>query len=341
MTFRQIKNWGRRTAEASGVIRALQAIGRGGDNPVYVLVYHRVDDPDRKPPIGMNLVSATPAQFEAQMRLIARHYHPITAEDVVNAIARSAPLPADAVLVTVDDGYRDFKDTIFPIAQRYGIRPVLFVPTAFVGEGRFWWDRLFLALEATTAPQTESPVGRLPLRAPAERAAAFNALANYVRQHPSFEQGRAEIETLCESLAPGSGSGERATLDWDELRALARQGATIAAHSHTHPILAHIPLEQARREIRQSQSLIEREIGSALPILAYPDGRSNALNAELPLLFREEGFVVAFTMTNRCAYLKRDPSLQLPRVVVSRRYTLEQFHLYLTPVHQKWTQLKR
>ena len=83
------------------------------------------------------------------MRLIANKYHPVTAEEVLEAASGNRKLPPYAVLVTVDDGYRDFKNHIWRIAKPYGIRPVLFVPTAFIGSGVFWWDQLYDALHRT------------------------------------------------------------------------------------------------------------------------------------------------------------------------------------------------
>ena len=77
------------------------------------------------------------------MRLVANKYRPVSAEQVLEAIRGDSPLPKDAVLVTVDDGYRSFQEVIFPICSRYGIQPLLFQPTAYVGTGTFWFDKVF------------------------------------------------------------------------------------------------------------------------------------------------------------------------------------------------------
>lgn len=321
-------------AERFHLLDLVQRFGRGSGRRLYVLAYHRVDEFDRKPRLAPSLISATPAQFEAQMRFIAQRYHPISAEEVLEAIERGASLPRDAVLVTVDDGYCDFREVIFPIVHRYGIRPVLFVPTAYVGQGAFWWDQLFDALQQTRAQEISTPLGRLFLRTPAEKQAALAHLCAYIkRPHSPFEQARRELQALCAAAAPDLLPPEHVTLDWDELRALARVGATIAAHSHTHPILSRIPLDQARDEIRTSQRLIAQEIGQALPIFAFPDGNPSAFNPSVMSLLREEGFKLAWTMVEGCVDLQLDDSLCLPRIAMGGKLTRAQVHFRLTPAY--------
>ena len=79
------------------------------------------------------------------------------------------------------------------------------------------------------------------------------------------------------------------------------------------PIPSWPTFHSNRRGAKYANRNRSSSVKSATPCPSRLSTVVNALNAELPLLFREEGFVVAFTMTNRCAYLKRDPSLQLPQ----------------------------
>jgi peptidoglycan/xylan/chitin deacetylase (PgdA/CDA1 family) len=335
MALRTLKNLSLHAAHRSGALNILQRIERDDDRPLYVLAYHRVDEFGHQPLLDPDLISATPALFAAHMQMIARAYQPVSAEDVVNAVERGVSLPRGAVLVTVDDGYRDFRDVIFPIAHRYGVRPVLFVPTAFVGQGVFWWDELYRALQFAKTPQIDTPIGRLPLRTPDEKNQAMDLMRVYVKQSP-FEQAHREVEALYATVASEMVADSPITLDWGELRALARDGATIAAHTHTHPILSHISLEQARREIRESQQLIAREIGHALPLFAFPDGQPQAFNADVMQILREEDFKVAVTMVEGCAYLKRDEHTCLRRLGMSPNLDPARFHLHLTAAYDQW-----
>ncbi len=318
-----------------GILSLVQHLERVDDQPLYILAYHRVDEPARAPYLDPSLLSATPAQFLEQMRFIAERYCPVSAEQVIDAVTGGTPLPADAVLVTVDDGYRDFAENIFQAAQHYSIRPVLFIPTGYVGKGSFWWDQVYCAVRFAVTPALETPLGTLPVDTPENIKGTLERLRACIKQAAPLEACRV-LEQLQASVPREVAERERSTLTWDELRALDRAGVTIAAHTHTHPILSRIPLEEARREIRGSQAAIAREIGHSLPIFAFPDGKPGTFNEDVIRILGEEGFRVVVTMNEGRARLKYDNLLSLPRLGMSTRMSLAQFHLHLTPVYSRW-----
>lgn len=321
-------------AERTGLFSTLQHFVRVGDQRLYVLNYHRVDEIDRRPWLDPSLISTTPENFDAQMRLVARKYQPVSAEDVLDAIDGKRSLPRDAVLVTVDDGYRDFGETIFPLAIQHGIRPVVFIPTAFVGEGKFWWDKLYAAVRNHPGSEISTPFGRLSLRDDSERNIALIEIRRNVKKMP-FKEGMRFVDDLYQAFASDEAKTEKDTLTWDELREIVRRGATVAAHTHTHPLLSRIPFEDACREIKLSQETINREIGQALPIFAYPDGQPDSFNDELVGFLRSEEFKLAFTTVEGSASLSGGSLLSFPRVGVWNELSLPAFHFHLTPVYSR------
>jgi peptidoglycan/xylan/chitin deacetylase (PgdA/CDA1 family) len=55
--------------------------------------------------------------------------------DVSNAVRSSN---SDSVAITFDDGYAHLIDTLLPLCEEFGIRPTVFVPTAFIGRKNSW-----------------------------------------------------------------------------------------------------------------------------------------------------------------------------------------------------------
>ena len=335
--YRTIKKTGWKSTaldvvENLGVIAFFQNLGHYLKEYLYVLVYHRVDEYDHRPYLDSALISADPAQLDAQMRLIAEKYHPVSAEDVLDAIEGRHLLPKNSVLVTVDDGYQDFKEIIFPITERYGIKPVLFIPTAFVGQGLFWWDKLYAAVNYCPISKISTPLGSFSLHNQAERKKAIVYLRQAVKALP-FDQGMSIVNSLYDEFAPQNMVNVCSTLTWDELRILAQGGVTIAAHTHTHPLLSMIPYELACQEIRTSQETIRREIGWALPIFAFPDGKQKYFNSDLIKFLDDEGFIFAVTTVEGSASLSGERLLCFPRIGVWPAHSLSAFHYHLTPVY--------
>jgi len=69
-------------------------------------------------------VSAT--TLRAQLWEALRYFEPVCAADVLAAVQGRCTLPDNALLVTIDDGYRDRQDTALPMMSQMGIKPVVF-----------------------------------------------------------------------------------------------------------------------------------------------------------------------------------------------------------------------
>lgn len=77
-----------------------------------------------------------PQVFAAQMRAIAEAGVPvITLDDLVSG---GTALPARSVIITFDDGFQDFADVAWPVMRGLGFRPVVYLPTNYIG-GREGW----------------------------------------------------------------------------------------------------------------------------------------------------------------------------------------------------------
>jgi peptidoglycan/xylan/chitin deacetylase (PgdA/CDA1 family) len=73
-------------------------------------------------------------------------------------------------------------------------------------------------------------------------------------------------------------------LSWEQIRSLAERGFEIGSHTMSHVNLAQCPLEQARREIRESRSILEKVLDRAVRSFAYPFGGPNDIT---PAVLRE------------------------------------------------------
>jgi glycosyltransferase involved in cell wall biosynthesis/peptidoglycan/xylan/chitin deacetylase (PgdA/CDA1 family) len=256
-----------------------------------VLTYHRILDPEGAH-CSPSVISASPAVFREQARRLATRYRVVAADEVLDSLRTGRLLPSRAVLITFDDGCRDFGETAWPILREFRLSATLFVPTAYPGapDSVFWWDRLHAALAFTPRRFLETPAGRLALETPPERLASLRVLQRLIKTLPHLEAMRL-VETVCREL------GERQpppseVMSWDQIRALSADGVTIAAHTRTHPALTRLPTEAARAEIRGSVEDLKRELGAPPRVFAYPFGDHDLRIARL---VKEEGLEMALT----------------------------------------------
>lgn len=94
---------------------------------VPILMYHyvRVGVPISET-ISYTL-SVTPEQLDTQLQYIQQNgYQTISLNDLYDALENKIPLPPKSVILTFDDGYRDFYTDAFPLLKKYNLRAVSF-----------------------------------------------------------------------------------------------------------------------------------------------------------------------------------------------------------------------
>lgn len=116
----------RRGAKIAALPAGLASRRRPGD--VVILLYHKVGTGDREIDMPLPL-------FRAQLELLQRRF-PVRALDEV-----LANLDGGGVVLSVDDGYRDFHDNVVPLLMSHRIPAILYLATGLVGdhtEGLGW-----------------------------------------------------------------------------------------------------------------------------------------------------------------------------------------------------------
>jgi len=266
------KSAARNLLHASGLTAAIRYCYRNG---VRIIMYHRF------PPHS---------ELEAQCEHLKKHYRPLSLTEVSESLARRKPPPPGAVVITVDDGYRDLLVSAWPILKAWSIPALVYVTTDLPDRHTWLWtDQLqhFLVQQGDKAAAT-TIVDRLK-RVPDEQRRAYLASLPSLRASPPPEY---------------------ASLTWDEIRALAMEGVEFGAHTCTHPILSRLPnRDRMREEIAGSKARLEDELRTPVLHFCYPNGTPDDYNDEVVSVVRESGFRTAVTAVRGINFRGADPLL--------------------------------
>ena len=241
---------------------------------VRTFMFHRFT---KEPGGDSRLLSAD--LLSEQMNYLTRHHPNWTPDDHAAALHGVKRWQACPVVITVDDGYRDFYEVAFPILRDHGVRPVLFVTTNFVeGKILLWWDRLRQILTGTSRDtlyvELQGESVHLPLTTPEKRDRAWNIIADYSRFVPDHEREALldHIGELCTKEGVDTGDPRFQAVTWDQVMTMARAGVIMGAHTVNHPVLSRLPPEQAKKEIVQSKLRLEAVLGYQVDWFSYPQG---------------------------------------------------------------------
>lgn len=110
-----------------------------GYQKVPVLCYHQLAQRCE------SALCVTSSLFEEQMRYLKRNgYRVISLAELADFLAYRQPLPNNAVIINLDDGYRSTYEIAYPILRKYGFTACLFIYTDFIGASTnsMTWDQL-------------------------------------------------------------------------------------------------------------------------------------------------------------------------------------------------------
>lgn len=280
----------------------------GKDARLSVLIYHRVLA--RADPLLPS--EPTAPEFERTMQWVKRTFAVIPLEAAVSGL-KTGTLPARALCITFDDGYANNESIAAPILARLGLHATFFVATGFLDGGRMFNDTIVETVRAARGPVLDlQPVGlgQYAVGTPEDRLRTIGVMIDAVRNLPANER----ID-LTERAAQQAQVDLPSDLMMTSTQAagLARAGFALGGHTVSHPILARLPAETARREIVEGKRRVEELAGARIKLFAYPNGRPNRdYVAATVELVKAAGFDGAASTSSGAARVGSDP-FQIPR----------------------------
>jgi len=96
-----------------------------------ILTYHSVSE-------GRSPLQIRPGLFVEQMDWLKKNARVARLSEIVDALAQGRPLPERTVVLTFDDGYRDFYSHAVSALRRWGFPATVFLSTAHCGKTNAW-----------------------------------------------------------------------------------------------------------------------------------------------------------------------------------------------------------
>jgi peptidoglycan/xylan/chitin deacetylase (PgdA/CDA1 family) len=304
-------------------VRADRWLPRPDEAAGVVVTLHHVEPPRLSGFAPNAHLSITPDFLAAFLsKFKANGWRFVALSEIIHADRQEVREPR--IAVTLDDGFRDNLRYGLPIFLHHSVPFTIFVCPGFCDRtATIWWEALerIIAGSETVSVEGEGPAKELSTRNIVEKYHAFRLWADWLTTTADETRQRRAIEALAAKygldLAALAGD---LVMNWDEVRTIAAEPlCSIGAHTLTHPALARLPSETAFREMQESATRIEAEIGERPSALAFPYGYKAAAGAREAALAEQAGFIASFT--TRPGYVPVAGSRHgLPRISVNGHY---------------------
>jgi peptidoglycan/xylan/chitin deacetylase (PgdA/CDA1 family) len=261
-----------------------------------ILMYHRVtDDPD---------AGVTSRNFERQMRYIKENMNPVSVSDIAEWLRNGKQIPPKAVAITFDDGYEDNYTNAYPILKDFSIPATIFLTTGYIGTKKiFWWDKVYEIVIKTncssirmsdlfsTLKINNDKYQYIELDTHKKKKIAINMLTTLFK---NFKNGKIfEATIVLQKIlnVPDDKIEAHPVITWKQIVEMSNNGIEFGAHTISHPNLCKIDIDEAKKEILLSKTIIEDNINKRANGFAIPFGYSQHYNREVINCIKNAGFL--------------------------------------------------
>ncbi len=313
-------------------------LGLQRSNQFVVLTYHRIADldaPDQYP-FDAELISASAAEFDWQMHMVAQHFRPERLGTLLQMCREKRKIPAGSVAITFDDGFLDNYSVAYPILRKHGVPATFFITTDFVEHNRPIWFEVvafaLLHLPVGSIRHALCPQG-LPSQPTREiRLLELHRCMQELKRAPDAQ--RADFVSYVSSMIDAAALRDAwqrfgGAMRWEHVAEISRDRIEIGSHTVSHPILSKTDALKLKVELADSKRTIEERIGRRVDILAYPVGGRSHVSPEVVRVAKGLGYA------NGISYVagvnKRDEidPFFVRRHTVERTMTRERFEAQL------------
>ena len=266
-----------------------------------------------------------PAMLDKYLARLSRLYEFISASEAVAMMHGEVAFRPNCLVFTIDDGYRNALTRMWPILDKYGIRPLLFVPTKSVVKAEpFWFDQMDYWVQESGATSVDLAGEKIPFDHSTLTTAeqSFRQLMQATRRIWSDDEVRLrEVARVIDELKTKCGASKNATLspaalewvdvlDLEDIRRCKDLGFEIGSHSESHYRLTHVNAELAQSETQASKRFLEDALGEECQFFGYPEGArsKNVVDA-----VRAAGYKAAFS-SESVGIPEADTEYDIPRV---------------------------
>lgn len=265
-------------------------------NKICVLMLHGVMAPNDKTYWEPLRPQLSPDELTRTLTILSELYTFITAKQAIDILEGKSPSIKHAMLITLDDGYRNNIDYALPIFEKYGIKPVLFVVTGNIDSGLpFMVDRLDYALQQNMGGILSIPYAgesyQFDARSREALQESYKVFRDYCKSKFVNDIKMSEVfNAIAETLENQSGCSLEdiykdddwsVVASWGMLRKVVQENRLdVGSHTVDHWRLDCLEQLDLLYQLKESKKRIEKELLIKCNYFCYPNGNYNNLAIE-------------------------------------------------------------
>lgn len=273
---------------------------------IIILMYHGFTDKKVHEGIENNQgLHLDIEKFKSQIEYLKKYYNIISLNQLIQHYSNGMKLPANPVVITIDDGYKSSYTLAYPILKQFSAPATIFLVTDFINKKEMLWvDRIEYAINMTKSSSFSLKIGKdtsfFDLRDNNSKEIHYRRIQKELKLIPQESIGK-----IIESLERGL--GQKLSIDkdiaeiyrplgWKEVLEMIKSGIiSIGSHTCTHVVLTRCSPERMKKELFLSKQVIENKTGLSCRLFCYTNGQIGDFDYRTKKLLKELGYSCGLT----------------------------------------------
>jgi peptidoglycan/xylan/chitin deacetylase (PgdA/CDA1 family) len=231
---------------------SLNGLIKASGLPCFFPFYHTVGYKNELPHINKLYEVRTPEEFQKDLELMLKYYHPISPDGLIEGKFRSP-----GMLISFDDGFTGIKEYAHEILKKKGIPYVVFINPSFI-DNKALMCRCKQSLLINHL--VNSGMHEILVDAPEI------SLNNYRPTDKGLDDLAKKVELSFDEFL----FTQKPYLSLEDLIQLREEGVYIGAHSMDHPLYEHLSISEQKQQTIDSINWIQENIGTNLKLFSFP-----------------------------------------------------------------------
>ncbi|MDQ0065792.1 polysaccharide deacetylase family protein [Chryseobacterium lathyri] len=251
------------------ILAAFETENIGNSFPMdYCLpVYHCVSD-ENLPHIRHIIQYKNTRQFEEDLDCLSKHFQFVSWAEFKDFVNGNFKPKKKIALLTFDDGFREFYDTVLPVLERKGIYACNFINPVFIDNQELMFRcKASLIIDAAEKAKTvDTKVYRmLSLENPSKESLKQQVLKISYHKRDLLDRLTEKLEIDCNAYL----KEHIPYLTTDQLKVLTQKGYGISSHSWDHPKYGELSLKEQMESTNRTFNYL-KENGFMYESFAFP-----------------------------------------------------------------------
>lgn len=244
---------------------------------VLLVYYHMVSDNDNIAHVKYLYDYKCIREFKDDLDFLLKTFYPVTLKELILFIKKGRELPANPILLTFDDGFREMSDVVAPILSEKGFPATFFINSGFIDnkelcyqhKGSILVERLINSnIDEALAEKIRSILSQNEISGDDIRSRILSI--NYHKKYlMDTLAGIMDVDFL-EYLQKN-----KPYLSSEQIMDLIKDGFSIGAHSIDHPLYSDLSIEEQLHQTVESITKIRNQFRLDYGAFAFPHSDYN------------------------------------------------------------------